>query len=84
MRPTAVILIVMILAGCATVTHPSSPGVQYASMDQCINQHIQDSPGDCAKMIHGEATKEAVGIGAVILVVLGYFALFGFIIAGGR
>jgi hypothetical protein len=84
MRPTAVLLIVMMLAGCATVTHPSSPGVQYASMDQCQNQHIMDSPGDCAKMLHGEATKEAVGIGATILVVLGYFALIGFIIAGGR
>jgi len=53
-------------------------------MDQCQNQHIMDSPGDCAKMLHGEATKEAVGIGAVILVVLGYFALIGFIIASGR
>lgn len=84
MKTLSAVLIAVMLAGCATVTHPSSPGVQYASMDQCQNQHIQDSPGDCAKMIHGEATKEAVGIGAVILIVLGYFAVIGFIIAGGR
>ncbi len=84
MRAIAVILIAIMLAGCATVTHPNSPGVQYASMDQCQNQHINDSPGDCAKMLHGEATKEAVGVGAVILVVLGYLALVGFIIAGGQ
>jgi hypothetical protein len=84
MRTTAVILIAVMLAGCATVTHPNSPGVQYASMDQCQNQHITDGPGDCAKMLHGEATKEAVGVGATILVVLGYLALIGFIVAGGR
>jgi uncharacterized protein YceK len=83
-KPLAVLLIAVMLAGCATVTHPASPGVQYASMDQCINQHIQDSPGDCAKTMHAEATKEAVGVGATILVVLGYLALIGFIIAGGR
>ena len=67
MKTIAVVLIAVMLAGCATVTHPNSPGVQYASMDQCQNQHIMDSPGDCAKMLHGEATKEAVGVGATIL-----------------
>lgn len=84
MKTLSVVLIAVMLAGCATVTHPNSPGVQYASMDQCQNQHISDSPGDCAKMLHGEATKEAVGVGATILVVLGYLALVGFVIAGGR
>ena len=78
------LVVLLLFTGCATVQHPSSPGVQYASLDQCINQHIQDSPGDCAKTLHSEATKEAIGVGATILVVLGYLALIGFIIAGGR
>lgn len=84
MKAVSVLLVVLLLTGCATVQHPNSPGVQYASMDQCINQHIQDSPGDCTKTIHQEATTQAVGVGATILVVLGYLALIGFIIAGGR
>lgn len=84
MKSLASLMIMLLLAGCATVTHPASPGVQYASIEQCQNQHITDAPGDCAKMLHGEATKEAVGIGATILVILGYFAVIGLILAGGR
>ena len=72
----------LLLTSCATIQHPASPGVQYASMEQCQNQHLQDSPGDCAKMIHQQATTQAVGVGATILVVLGYFALIGLILAG--
>lgn len=84
MRTLSVLLIGLMLAGCATVTHPASPGVQYSSMEQCQNQHLQDSPGDCSKMLHGEATKEAIGVGATILLVLSYLALVGFILAGGH
>jgi len=83
MKLLSMLLITLLLAGCATVTHPSSPGVQYSSMDQCQNQHIQDSPGDCAKTLHAEATKEAIGVGAVVLVVLTYIGLIALVLAGG-
>lgn len=84
MKPLSLALAVLILVGCATVQHPATgPTVQYASMDDCQRQNI-DTPLDCQKIMHKEATKTAVGIGATILVVLGYFALIGLIIAGGR
>jgi uncharacterized protein YceK len=85
MRASALALVVLLLVtGCATISHPNAPGVQYASMEVCQNQHIQDAPGDCAKTIHKEATKEAIGVGATILVVLTYLGLVALIIAGGR
>ena len=80
--PALVLALLMFTTACATVSHPNAPGVQYASMEVCQNQHIQDAPGDCAKTIHKEATTQAVGVGATILVVLGYFALIGLILAG--
>jgi hypothetical protein len=85
MKIVSIALALLLFSGCATIQHPSTgPLVQYASMDQCQSQHLMDSPGDCAKVYHNEATKQAVGIGATILVVLGYMALIGFVIAGGR
>lgn len=84
MKPLAAALSLLLFTGCATIQHPNAPGVQYASMDVCQNQHIMDSPGDCTKTIHKEATKEAIGIGATILVVLTYLGLVALIIAGGR
>ena len=56
MRALASILALVLFAGCATVQHPASPGVQYPSMSACQNQHIQDTPGDCTKTLHQEAT----------------------------
>lgn len=79
----AVVLVGLLFAGCATIQHPGAPGVQYPSMEVCQNQHLQDAPGDCTKTIHSEATKQAIGVGATILVVLGYLALVGLILAGG-
>ena len=84
MKPGALALALLLVTGCATISHPNAPGVQYASMAVCQNRHIQDAPGDCTKTLHKEATTQAVGVGATILVVLGYFALIGLIIAGGR
>ncbi len=78
------LMVAVLLAGCATIQHPNSPGVQYASMDQCIDQHIQDSPGACAKVLHKEATKEAVGVGASLLVIFTYLGLIALILAGHR
>ncbi len=43
-----------------------------------------DTPGDCAKTLHKEATAEAVSAGATILVVLSYMGLIAFLIAGAR
>ena len=83
MRPVSLILAALLLAGCAVVTHPASPGVQYGSMDQC-QQYNLDTPGDCAKSLHREATAAAVDIGATILIALGYFALIALLIAGAR
>ena len=81
MKAVALMVVALLIAGCATIQHPNSPGVQYASMDQCIDQH---SPGACAKVLHKEATKEAVGVGASLLVILTYFGLIALILAGHR
>lgn len=83
MKTLAMVLALILFAGCATVQHPSSPGVQYSSLEQCYNQHLQDAPGDCAKTIHQEATTQAVGVGATILIVLTYLGLIALILAGG-
>lgn len=84
MRTVALMVVAALLAGCATIQHPNSPGVQYSSMDQCIDQHIENNPGACAKVLHKEATKEAVGVGASLLVILTYLGLVALIIAGHR
>jgi len=84
MKPLSIALGVLMLASCATVQHPATgPTVQYASMDDCQRQNI-DTPLDCQKIMHKEATSTAVKVGAAILLVLSYFALVGLIIAGGR
>jgi hypothetical protein len=83
MRALALILTTVLLSSCMTVQHPLAPGVQYASMDSCQRQNI-DTPLDCEKVVHKEATGTAVKIGATILLMLGYMALVAFIIAGGR
>ena len=85
MKPVSLALIVVLLcsSGCATIQHPSTPGTQYASMDACRRAN-PDSPLDCEKVMHKEATTQAIGVGAVVLVVLGYLALVGYVIAGGR
>ena len=86
MRNLTFVLAVLMLvtAGCATVQHPNAPGVQYGSMDVCQRQHIQDHPGDCTKTIHKEATTQAIGVGATILLVLSYMGLVAFAIASSR
>lgn len=83
MKTLAVLLALVLFAGCAQVTHPNSPGMQYGSMDSCQSQHLQDSPGDCTKTIHKEATTQAIGVGATILIVLTYLGLIALILAGG-
>ena len=84
MKTLAIMLMTLLLASCATVQHPSSPGVQYGSINVCQNQHLQDSPGDCTETIHKEATKEAIGVGLTILYVLAFVGLAVYVIAGGR
>ena len=84
MRTLAMILVTLLLAGCATVQHPSAPGVQYGSLDVCQNQHVLDSPADCTQTLHKEATKEAIGVGLTILYVLAFVGLAVYVIAGGR
>lgn len=84
MKLVSIALALVMFAGCTTVSHPNAPGVQYASIDVCQNQHLQDAPGDCAKTIHKQATTEAIGVGATILVVLTYLGLIALILAGGR
>jgi len=80
----ALILVLTTLVGCATVQHPNSPGVQYGSVEVCQNQHAQDAPGDCSTTLHKEATKEAITVGMVVIVVL-YILFFPLlIIAAGR
>jgi hypothetical protein len=84
MKAVAVALTALVLASCATIQHPSSPGVQYRSMEQCWDQHLQDTPLDCQKVMHQAATEAAVGIGATLFVVLVYLGLIALIVAGGR
>jgi hypothetical protein len=79
----AATLAVALTAGCMTVQHPNAPGVQYASIAACQQQNFE-TPLDCEKVVHQQATSTAVKIGATILLVLSYMALVGFIIAGGR
>jgi len=55
MKPLTFILIALLLAGCATVQHPLTPGVQYASMDECRAQN-PDSADACTKVMHAGAT----------------------------
>ncbi len=83
MKAVALLLAVLLLAGCAVVIHPASPGVQYGSMGQC-QQYNLDTPSACQKVLHQEATAAAVDIGATILIVLGYFAVIALLIAGAR
>lgn len=84
LRMPAASLAFLLLAGCATVQHPASPGVQYGSMDSCYSQHLNDSPLDCTKTIHKEATTQAIGVGATILLILSYLGIIALALAGGR
>jgi hypothetical protein len=82
-KPVSALLVALLLAGCATIQHPSSPGVQYGSLEQC-QQYNPDTPGACQKVMHQEATAQAVGVGVTLLVVLVYPGLIALILAGGR
>ncbi len=84
MKVIGLMLVLLLTGGCITIQHPASPGVQYVSMDQCQNQHLMDTPGDCTKVLHQQATAAVVDIGATILIVLGYFAVIALLIAGAR
>ena len=70
------VVVAAMLSGCATIQHPSTPSVQYASVEQC-QQLNPESPAACAKVMHRQATNEAVATGAVVagtLAWLGYIA----------
>ena len=83
MKAVTAVLVVLMLSGCATIQHPNSPEAQYTSLAVCQAQH-PELPAGCEKTMHKEATKEAIGVGAAILVVLGYLGLVAYVIAGGR
>ena len=77
MRPLAISLIVLLLAGCAT-THPAAPGYRFASTDQClewVDSYVLDA-GECRSRVDGQA------VGAVAVIVL-WVALYAAIIAVG-
>jgi uncharacterized protein YceK len=78
------LLTTLLLTGCTTVRHPHAPGLAYASLDACYAQHLDDAPGACTKLTDREATAQAIGVGAQVLLVLTYTGFLVLAIVGGR
>ncbi len=83
MKAVSLALVALMLAGWMTVQHPGTPGIQYGSMAQCEHYNL-DTPGDCTKVPHQQATETAVSAGATLFVVLAYMGLIALLIAGAR
>lgn len=78
------LLVGLLLSGCTTVRHPHAPGVAYRSLEACYAQHLEDAPGACTKLTDRDATAQAIGVGAQILLVLTYTGFLVLAIVGGR
>lgn len=75
MTKTLVILLAVLLTGCATIQHPSTPNLQYASMEQCMIANRNENPEWCGKVMHAAATNQAVQTTAVTVGVMAHIAL---------
>ena len=74
MKKTAVaVLLCLTVSGCATIQHPAAPNVQYASVEQCQATH-PESPNWCQKVMHQQATNQAVATTAVTIGVMAQIA----------
>src|SRR5678815_5973099 len=76
-QTVAALLITVLLTGCATIQHPATPNVQYSSMEQCMIANRNETPQLCGKVMHQQATNQAIQTGAAVagtLAWLGYIA----------
>jgi uncharacterized protein YceK len=80
----ALLMATLLLSGCTTVRHPHVPGLAYPSLDACYAQHLDDAPGACVKLTDREATAQAIGVGAQVLLVLTYTGFLVLAIVGSR
>lgn len=78
-RTVAALLITASLAGCATIRHPMTPNVQYSSMQQCRAAN-PEMPQYCEKVMHQQATQQAVATTAVTVGVLAQIAYIVWVI----
>ena len=84
MRALTAGLLVLLLSGCTTVRHPHAYGIEYRSLEACYAQHLDDAPAACTKLHDRDATAQAIGIGAQVLLVLTYTGFLVLAIVGGR
>jgi len=71
---SSLLIVGLLSSGCATIQHPAAPNVQYSSMAQCQQQN-PEAPQACEKILHQQATNEAVATTATVVTTLGYIAL---------
>jgi uncharacterized protein YceK len=87
MKTLSVILIGVMLAGCANVVHPAFPGQKFSSVEQCQRYAFQQAQDQfqCEKVMNAQATNDAVATGLLAGLVVFLGVLIGLSAAhGGR
>ena len=79
MKPLALVLIAVMLGGCANVVHPGFPGQKFSSVEQCQRYAFQQGQDQfqCGKVMDAQATNDAVATGILAGFLIFFAVLLG-------